>query len=108
MYDIEEYVTETGDKPFSDWLSRLSDRQTKKRLLSRLAKVELGNLGDWKIIEDAPVLYEMREHFGPGYRIYYSLIGRRIVLLLAGSDKGEQHRTIQKAKIYLADYHRRK
>ena len=108
MYEILEYVTEQGEKPFFEWLNSLKDRQTKKRLLARLAKVELGNLGDWKTIEGAKNLYELREHFGAGYRIYYSLIEQKIVLLLAGSDKGDQNRTIAKAKEYLEDYERRK
>jgi len=108
MYEILEYVTDQGKKPFFEWLNGLKDRQTKKRLLARLAKVELGNLGDWKAIEGVKNLYELREHFGPGYRIFYSVIDQKILLLLAGSDKGDQSRTIAKAREYLEDYERRK
>jgi putative addiction module killer protein len=86
----------------------LTDRQTKKRLLARLAKVELGNLGDWKSIEGTKNLYELREHFGSGYRIFYTIIDRKIVLLLAGSDKSDPKRIIVKAKEYLEDYEKRK
>jgi len=41
---------------------------------------------------------------GPGYRIYYSAIGSRIILLLCAGDKGRQEPDIQKAKEYLKDY----
>ena len=49
----------------------------------------------------------MRDHYGQGYRIYYSIEGQKIILLLAGSTKKEQTKTIAKAKEYLADYKRR-
>jgi putative addiction module killer protein len=52
---------------FSDWLKGLKDGLTRQRLIKRLRKVQLGNLGDV-----APVgqgVFEMREHFGPGWRM---------------------------------------
>ena len=107
MYELLEYVTETGSRPFREWLDGLRDRQAKRRLLARLTKVELGNLGDWKAIDGTPGLFELREHFGPGYRIYYAVIGQQILLLLAGSDKSDQSRVILRAKAYLDDYERR-
>ena len=50
----------------------------------------------------------MREHYGPGYRIFYTVIDRKIVLLLAGSSKGDQKKAIATAKLRLADYDQRK
>ena len=49
----------------------------------------------------------MREHYGPGYRIFYSIIGQRLVLLLAGSEKKDQGKTIDRADEYLLDYQKR-
>jgi putative addiction module killer protein len=49
----------------------------------------------------------MRIHFGPGYRIYFGFVGKAVILLLAGSDKGNQGRVIAKAKQYWDDYQRR-
>ena len=40
----------------------------------------------------------MREHYGPGYRIFYSIIGQTVVLLLAGSEKKDQGKTIDRAE----------
>ncbi len=63
-----------------------------------------GNFGDWKDIKGAKGVFEMREHYGPGYRIFYAVVGKKVVLLLAGSTKKDQKKTIAKAKEYLTDY----
>ena len=45
---------------------------------------------------------EMRIHYGPGYRVYFSRIGGVVYLLLIGGDKSTQKRDIKKAKQILA------
>lgn len=107
VYEIEEYFTEAGENPFAEWLEGLRDIRAKKRILGRLARVRLGNLGDWKSLENAQGIFEMREHFGAGYRIYFSFVGKTVVLLLAGSNKSDQDRIIRIAKQYWDDYQRR-
>ena len=64
---------------FSDWLKSLKDGTTRLRLVKRLRKVSLGNLGDVSSIGDG--VYEMREHFGPGWRMYFVLRGQTIVII---------------------------
>jgi putative addiction module killer protein len=49
---------------FSLWLKGLKDGLTRQRLIKRLRKVQLGNLGDVEPVGEG--VYEMREHFGPG------------------------------------------
>jgi putative addiction module killer protein len=53
-------------------------------------------LGDVKSVGEN--LYEMREHFGPGWRMYYVQHGNTLVVMLAGGDKSSQRRDIAKAK----------
>ena len=108
MYAIEEYQTEEGKNPLSEWLIELRDKRAQAKLRARITRAELGNLGDWKALDGTDGLYEMREHYGPGYRIFFSIVGRKIILLLAGSTKQEQRRVIARAKDYLLDYERRK
>lgn len=98
MYEIEEYITEAGEKPFAEWLNDLRDIQAKKKILGRITRARLVNLGDWKSLNNAQGIFEMREHSGAGYRIYFSFVGKRIILLLAGSDKSDQDRTIRIVK----------
>lgn len=61
-----------------------------------------GNLGDYKSLGED--LYELRLHFGSGYRIYYGELEDIIILLLCGGDKSTQSRDIIKAKNYFKEY----
>lgn len=67
--------------------------------------MKLGNFGDCKSLGDE--IAELRIHYGPGIRIYYSKIGNKVVLLLFGGDKGSQSKDIDKAKEYLREYQSR-
>lgn len=68
----------------------------------RIARLRLGNLGDSKSVGQG--VYELRVHFGPGYRIYYGLDGEKLVLLLCGGDKKTQKKDIEKAKAFWENY----
>jgi putative addiction module killer protein len=81
---------------FDDWLIGLKDGLTRKRLQVRLRKAQLGNLGDIKSVGDG--VFEMREFFGPGWRMYYILHGDILVIMLGGGDKSSQERDIEIAK----------
>ena len=76
MYDVEEYVTRDGKSPFGEWLLGLKDKRAQAKLHARIRRASLGNLGDWKGIKGSKGLFEMREHYGPGYRIFYGIIGK--------------------------------
>ncbi len=104
LYDIEEYETITGRTPFGEWLLNLKDEMAQAKIRARIRRASFGNFGDWKDIKGARGIFEMREHYDPGYRIFYSVVGKKLVLLLAGSTKKDQKKTIAKAKEYLADY----
>ncbi len=78
------------------WLDGLKDKTTSMRLKVRLRKATLGNLGDVKPVGDG--VFEMREFFGPGWRMYYVKQGTAIILMLGGGDKSTQDRDIERAK----------
>lgn len=107
IYNLEEYVADNGQSPFGQWLIGLKDKRAQAKLHARIRRASFDNFGDWKSIKGAKGLLEMREHYGPGYRIFYSIIGEKIVLLLAGSDKKDHNKAIAKAKTYLTDYQER-
>lgn len=50
---------------------------------------------------------DLRIDWGPGYRVYYAMIGRECVLLLCGGNKGMQSPDIKRALEYLKDYKER-
>lgn len=80
---------------FEHWLGQIKDRQTRLRLSMRLDKVQRGLLGDVKPVGAG--VYEMREHFGPGWRMYYTQRGDVLVVMLGGGDKSNQSADIAAA-----------
>jgi putative addiction module killer protein len=80
---------------FTAWLDGLKDRVTRLRLARRLDKAQRGNLGDVKVVGDG--VFEMREHFGPGWRMYYIQRGETLIIMLGGGDKSTQSSDIAKA-----------
>jgi putative addiction module killer protein len=105
MNTIEHYRDETGRVPFQAWLDSLRDKQAKARIAFRLTKVAAGNFGDCKPCRDG--VWELREDFGPGYRVYYACNGKTVVLLLYGGDKHSQDADISRAVECWKDYQRR-
>jgi len=105
-YQIEHYLT-AGDHRdlYLDWLQRLRDRQTKVAVIRRVTRLESGNFGDHKFCRDG--VWELRIDVGPGWRVYYALAGRRVVLLLCGGDKRAQDADIAKAVNCWQDWQRR-
>ena len=80
---------------FTAWLDGLKDRVAAQRLNVRLRKAMLGNLGDVKPVGKG--VFEMREHFGPGWRMYYVKRGTVLIVMLGGGDKSTQAADIFKA-----------
>ena len=80
---------------FDDWLRAIKDGMTRRRLLVRLRKASLGNLGDVKPVGHG--VFEMREHFGPGWRMYYTRRGKVLIVMLGGGDKSAQSHDIAEA-----------
>ncbi len=82
---------------FENWFAELKNRTAKERVLTRIRLAEAGNFGDHHFVADG--IWEMRIHYGPGYRLYYAREGSSIYLLLMGGDKQTQNRDIEKAKV---------
>jgi putative addiction module killer protein len=80
---------------FKAWLFSLKDGLTHRRLARRLEKAQNGKLGDVKPVGDG--VFEMREHFGPGWRMYYVKRGSVLIVMLGGGDKSSQSADIAKA-----------
>ena len=89
------YIVHRLDE-FAEWLDSLTDGKTKVRLIRRLEKAELGNLGDISPVGDG--VSEMREHFGPGWRMYFVQRGEKLIVMLVGGDKSKQSKDIAAAK----------
>ncbi len=81
--------------PFRDWLNGLKDRRAGSVIVGRLRRASEGNLGQTRSLGAG--LSEMKIDFGPGYRVYFTRAGDRIVVILCGGDKSTQSRDIERA-----------
>ncbi len=82
---------------FDTWLSKLKDPRGKARIIERIRSAERGNSGDCEFIGNG--VSEMRIHFGPGYRVYFTRTGDVVYVLLCGGTKRGQRRDIAKAQV---------
>ncbi len=80
---------------FQKWYSKL-DKSIKIRIDATIAKIELGNLGDHKPLDE--LTYEIRIHIPSGTRLYYMWQGKQLILLLGGGNKASQEKDIKQAK----------
>jgi len=80
---------------FSIWLDALRDIKARARVQARIERLSLGNAGDVKPVGAG--VSEMRIDYGPGYRVYFKKVGRTIIILLVGGDKGSQQSDIKTA-----------
>jgi putative addiction module killer protein len=80
---------------FDDWLASIRDGLTRIRLAKRLDKVLRGLLGDVEPVGEG--VCEMREFFGPGWRMYYTERNGVITVMLGGGDKSTQQADIAAA-----------
>ena len=81
---------------FSKWLYKLKDIKAKVSILRRIERMKNGNFGDHKSLGDE--LLELRFTLGAGYRVYYTIRDKEIIILLLGGDKSTQAKDIEKAK----------
>jgi len=105
VIEIRHYVTRTGKDVFDHWLTQLADARAQAKIAVRVNRLAAGNFGDCKSLRQG--LYELRIDWGPGYRVYYAMLGTLCVLLLCGGNKRKQSSDIDRALAYLKDYKER-
>ena len=81
---------------FDEWLGSLRDPLTRIRLARRLDKAQRGLLGD--VVPVGEGVWEMREFFRPGWRMYYIQQGTVLIVMLGGGDKSTQQADIAAAQ----------
>lgn len=98
---VRNYETPDGREPFEEWFISLNDKNAKAKILERFNRVRLGNFGDCRGLGEG--IYELRIHYGSGYRIYFGDLDGVIVILLCGGTKRTQNQDIDKAREYWRD-----
>ncbi len=81
---------------FDRWSKQLKDLRGKARIIERIRSAERGNFGDCGPVDNG--VFEMRIHFGPGYRLYFCREDDAVFILLCGGTKRGQRRDIARAQ----------
>jgi putative addiction module killer protein len=89
------YIIETTEE-FDNWLENIRDGKTQKVIVKRIRSMSLGSLGETRALADS--LFEVKIHYGPGFRLYFVNKGIKIIVLLCGGDKSTQRQDIKRAK----------
>lgn len=105
MYEIRHYLTEADKDIYLNWLIRVQDSIAKVAIIRRINRLELGNFGDHKPCSEG--VWELRVDVGAGYRVYYAISGKEVLLLLCGGNKRTQTADIKQAIEYWKDWQRR-
>lgn len=103
--ELRYYRDARGRAPLTEWIDDLTEIRARAQIRARLTRLATGNLGHCKPLRDG--VQELKIDIGPGYRVYLSRQGAELVLLLCGSDKSDQSRTIDRAIDYLNDWKQR-
>lgn len=80
---------------YVQWLDSLRDIRARARVLTRVERLAAGNPGDVKPVGEG--VSELRINYGPGYRVYFTMRRRMVIILLAGGDKRTQAADIKTA-----------
>jgi putative addiction module killer protein len=105
MIELLRYQLENGSVPVTEWLKKLRDARVNAMIQIRFKRVESGNFGDHKPVGEG--VSELRVNAGAGYRVYYGLRDKTLVVLLCGGDKATQQADIKQAKEYWVDWKRK-
>ena len=74
MNIIRRYRAINGQEVITDWLADLRDVRARARIVARINRLKAGNFGDCKTLQNG--VSELRIDYGPGYRVYYSRVGK--------------------------------
>ena len=80
---------------YREWINSLKDRVGRARIQVRVDRLVHGDPGQHRNLTHG--VSELKIDVGPGYRVYYTQRGNRLLLLLAGGDKSTQENDIEQA-----------
>ena len=96
LLETEKRQERNRQRQAAVWLTGLKDLSARSRILNRMDNIQKGSLGDHKSLGKG--LFELRIHYGPGYRVYFTRRDNTIIFLLIGGDKSSQAKDIAAAR----------
>lgn len=104
VIQVEEYISEDGSIPYRDWFVSLH-AQAAAKVATAVLRMEMGNTSNVKWFDG---IGEYKIDWGPGYRIYLTQDGDRLIVLFAGGTKASQKADIKRAMKLNDEYWARK
>jgi len=98
MHEIVHFLTRDRKDLYEEWITNLRDMKAVIAIDRRVGRMEDGNFGDHRFCRDG--VWELKVDVGPGYRVYYAIADRRLVLLLCGGNERSQKADINRACDY--------
>ncbi len=81
---------------FRVWIKNINDKKTQAIINARIRRISHGLFGDCRNLGDG--ISELKIDYGPGFRVYFTIVNNEIVILLCGGDKSTQSKNIEEAK----------
>ena len=103
-HQVVEYIDRNGNSPYAKWFQSL-DAAAAAKVTVAVLRMTQGNLSNVKWFSG---IGEYKIDFGPGYRIYLSRDGERLIILLGGGSKKMQQKDIESACEIWVEYKTRK
>ena len=85
--------------------AQIRDRHAQARIAARLLRLQNGNFGECRFVGGG--VWEQKIDWGAGYRVYYAIEGKNVVLLCDGGDKRTQDTDIERAITRWSDWQQR-
>ena len=104
--ELLDYVKPNGSKPFREWFDRVigKDPSSAAKIAKYLGRIQLGNMGNAKLLPGCEGVWELVMDFGPGWRAYFAQAGAVTILLLTGGNKKGQQQDIDTAVKYWREF----
>lgn len=96
--EVMYFEEDNGEKPVETWLQSLlpAHKVEYSKVVKQIGKAGLGNFGDHRFLDGS--FGELKIDYGPGYRVYFGIDGKEIIILLHGGTKKGQPQDITMAK----------
>jgi putative addiction module killer protein len=93
------FKEDDNSEPVLDWLNEMmKKRRTVEhvKITTRINRAAQGNFGEHRMLGGG--FGELKIDYGPGYRVYFGLVGDEFVILLNGGSKTSQQSDIDLAR----------
>ena len=86
--ELREYVDQQGRSRFAAWFDALEATAAAK-VSASLLRLEQGNVSNVESVGGG--VFELKIHFGPGYRVYFGRDGERLMIFSAAGPRNVSH-----------------